>query len=70
MISRLKILRTKSPSGIDIPLNARRIVDGQTVEVLGLIKKQVKNRFVLQWWIVNLVSNTKAPLMRRERRKL
>ena len=66
MIPLLKILRTKSPSGIDIPLNARRTVDGQTVEVLGLIKKQVKPRCVVQWWIVSLEEpKQKRPPRRR-----
>ena len=65
MIPWLKILRTKSPSGIDIPLNARRTVDGQTVEVLGLVKKQVKPRCVVQWWIVSLETQNKKPPRRR-----
>lgn len=57
MIPCYKLLRTKSRNGIDIPLNTRRNVDGQTVEVLGLVKKQAKNNSVLQWWIVNLVES-------------
>lgn len=59
MIPRLRILRTKSRNGIDIPLNSRRTVDGQTVEVWGMIRKEVKNRVVVQWWIVNLVESNK-----------
>jgi hypothetical protein len=59
MIPRLKILQTKSRHGIDLPLNTRRTVDGQTVEVWGLIKKQVNNQAVIQWWIVNLVEEHK-----------
>lgn len=65
MIPRLKILRTKSRNGIDIPLNARRTIDGQTVEVLGLVKKQVKPHAVLQWWIVSLETQNKKPPRRR-----
>lgn len=59
MVPCLKILLTKSRDGIDIPLNSRRTVEGQTVEVLGLLKKEVKNRVVLQWWIVNLVEKNR-----------
>lgn len=59
MVPCLKILVTKSRDGIDIPLNSRRMVDGQTVEVWGLLKKEVKNRVVLQWWIVNLVEKNR-----------
>ena len=44
---------------MDIPLNSRRMVDGQTVEVWGLLKREVKNRVVLQWWIVNLVEKNR-----------
>lgn len=63
MIPRLKILRTKSRHGIDIPLNSRRTVDGQTVEVWGLVRKEIKNRVVVQWWIVNPVERkAKTPL--------
>lgn len=72
MIPRLRILRTRSPDGIDLPLNTRRTVDGQTVEVWGLIKKEVKNRVVVQWWIVHPVeSKPKTPPWRQheERRR-
>lgn len=59
MVPCLKILLTKSRNGIDIPLNSRRIVGGQTVEVWGLLKTEVKKRVVLQWWIVNLVEKNR-----------
>jgi hypothetical protein len=66
MIPRLRILRTKSHSGIAIPLGAKRTVDGQTVEVLGLIKKQSKPSATIQWWIVSLEeTNAKPPLFGR-----
>lgn len=54
MIPRLRILRTRSPRGLDLPLHSRRTVDGQTVEILGLIKKQSKPSATVQWWIVSL----------------
>ena len=69
MIPRLKILRTKSRNGLDLPLNTRRTVDGQTVEVWGLIRKQVNNQAVIQWWIVNLVQETNPPPLRRRRER-
>lgn len=54
MIPRLRILRTRSPRGLELPLHSRRTVDGQTVEILGLIKKQSKPSATIQWWIVSL----------------
>jgi hypothetical protein len=51
----LKLLRTKTPNGIHIPLNTRLTVDGLTVEVWGLVKTVAKQRAVLQWWIVRPV---------------
>ena len=51
----LKLLRTKTPNGIHIPLNTRLTVDGLTVEVWGLVKTTVKQRAVVQWWIVRPV---------------
>lgn len=67
MIPRLLILRTKSRHGLHLPLNSRRTIDGQTVEVWGLIRKQVNNQAVIQWWIVNLVQETNPPPLRRRR---
>lgn len=55
MIPRLKLLRTKTPNGIHIPLNTRLTVDGQLLEVWGLVKTEAKQRAVLQWWIVRPV---------------
>lgn len=66
MIPRLRILRTRSPRGLDLPLHSRRTVDGQTVEILGLIKKQSKPSATIQWWIVALEeTNAKPPLFGR-----
>jgi hypothetical protein len=53
MVPRLKLLRTKTRNGIDIPLNAKLTIQGQTLEVWGLAKKKAKCRCVLQWWIVH-----------------
>ena len=61
MIPCYKLLRTKSRNGIDIPLNTRVTVDGQVLEVWGLVRKEVKQRAVVQWWIVSPVeSKTKS----------
>lgn len=61
MVPCYKLLRTKSRNGIDIPLNTRVTVEGQVLEVWGLVRKEVKQRAVVQWWIVSPVRNTKAP---------
>ena len=57
----LKLLRTKTPNGIHIPLNTRLTVDGLTVEVWGLVKTTAKQRAVLQWWIVRPVKCNSVP---------
>ena len=59
MIPRLRILCTRSPRGLELPLHSRRTVDGQTVEILGLIKKQSKPSATIQWWIVALEETKK-----------
>ena len=51
MISRLRLIRTKSRNGLIIPLNTRLTVDGQVLEVLGLVKTEAKHHAILQWWI-------------------
>lgn len=51
----MKLMRTKSRNGIDLPLNARLTVDGLIVEVLGLAKTEEKDGFIMQWWIVSQV---------------
>ena len=61
MISRLRLIRTKSRNGLIIPLNTRLTVDGLTVEVWGLVKTDAKQRAVLQWWIVCPVKCKSVP---------
>lgn len=55
----MKLLRTKTRNGIDIPLNTRVNINGKTVEVWGLAKKVEKCQCVVQWWIVNPISSNK-----------
>lgn len=48
----MTLLCTKSRNGVDLPIKTTLIIDGQTVEVLGLAKTEEKDGFILQWWIV------------------
>lgn len=48
----MKLLCTKYPFGIDLPVHTTLTIDGKTVEVLGLAKTEEKEGYILQWWIV------------------
>ena len=52
LVNNMTLLCTKSRNGVDLPIKTTLIIDGQTVEVLGLAKTEEKDGFILQWWIV------------------
>lgn len=48
----MKLILTKSRTGIDLPLDSKVEIDGQEMIVLGLAKTEVIDGLVWQWWIV------------------
>ena len=48
----MKLMLTKSRTGVDLPLDTTLEIDGQAMTVLGLAKTEVIDGLVCQWWIV------------------
>ena len=50
----MKLICTKSRTGVDFPLNTKLDIDGQAVEVWGLAKTEEKDGQIWQWWICGI----------------